>query len=163
MQPDIAVHQDQLHFDQSYRFRFQPGDDTKQIERQYRPAILDLLRAAGIPRLQIGVCGANAPVDLVVNGHLVEVKIARNRRKARGNGHRPFYFQALLRDHNNHHYLNGNYVLLICVLETELCPFVIPVTAVGQRRTIEITSHPFTYAGQWAPYRGAFHLLREPS
>lgn len=156
--PATAVHRDQLRFDKLARFL--PAD-TQAVEQRYKPHVLALLRAAGFPDLQVGVCRARDPVDLVVNGHPVELKIARPRRKAGYNGQRrSLYFQALLRDPHNGHHLNGDFVLLVCVLEAEICPFVIPIAALGERRTVEITSDPFTYAGQWARYRGRFDLLR---
>jgi len=163
IEPADALHQSFLRFDKAYRFL---AGDTKAVERQYKPYALALLQAAGFDLLQIGVCGATAPVDLVVNGYQVELKVSRcNSKAASWNGHRrEHYYKALLRDHANHHFLNGHFVLLLCVLPTsELCPFVIPTWAVGDRRTIEITSDPFTYNGRWAHYRGAFHLLKESS
>jgi len=154
MHPIDAMHQEFLTLDRQWRFM---PRHTKEVETQYRPIAIKLLRLAGIPDLAIGVCGANAPTDLIVNGHPVELKISRPRKKRR----RKLYFQFLLRDHDNRHHLNGNFVYCLCVLDATYCPFIIPVGKVGNRRTIEITSDPFTYTGRWAIYRGAFDLLKD--
>ncbi len=138
------------------KYRYLVGShNSKAVERGYRPVAIRLLREAGIPDLRIHVCGNNDPVDLIVNGLAVELKIARDSRKRPGP-----YFRFLLRDHNNNHYLNGHYLYLLCVYDSTCCAFIIPTERVGKRRTIEITSDPFTYGGQWAMYRNAFDYLR---
>ncbi len=149
------LQQEFYRFDRAWRFM---AGDTKAVEKRYRPVAIKLLRLAGIPDLSIHVCGANDPTDLIVCGHPVELKISRPKKKAKHG----LYFQFLLRDHDNRHRLNGNFVYCLCVFDSTFCPFIIPIARIGSRRTIEITSDPFVYSGQWALYRGAFDLLIEP-
>jgi hypothetical protein len=40
-----------------------------------------------------------------------------------------------------------------------MVPFVIPVEELGKRATLEITSAPHLYAGQWSKWAGAWDVL----
>lgn len=139
---------------------------TKEVESHYSGRLIRALEALGIE--PIAVNGANAPVDLSVAGWAVEVKIARARERPRAGGKdRAEYYQALLWEprteaRGRRRVLNGEIVIVVCVdPEDRLWPFVIPRCAIGSRRTIEITSRPDRYAGQWARFLGAFDYLRE--
>jgi hypothetical protein len=106
----------------------------------------------------VAVAGANDPVDLFVAGHAVELKVARAGEHP--NGRTKTRFQGLLRDPGNRHRLNGDLVVLLCVdREDRLWPYVIPRLLLGQRRTVEATSRPSRYRGQWAPFLEAYDYL----
>jgi len=124
---------------------------SKQVEGHYRARFIRLMEVYDVG--PVAVCGANDPVDLLIAGQSVELKVCRVRRKRR----RGEYYQALLYDLSNRHHLNGDLVVMLCVnREDELYPYIIPRRAVGARRTLEITSSPEEYSGQWAKYLNAF-------
>jgi hypothetical protein len=133
-------------------FRYAWRSRTKEVEAHNRSRFIHLLESAGIT--QIAVNGANDPVDLAINGWPVELKIANNHARRR------HYYQFKLRRSQK---LGAAFVACVCVVAAagcaELCPFIIPVAVCGDRATIDITSEPWAYAGQWAEYRGAYHLL----
>lgn len=130
---------------------------SKEVERHYRARLVRLLEQHGIG--PIAVCPENDPVDLLINGYAVELKVARAHPQPSGG--KKNRFQALLRDANNGHHLNGDYIILLAVTaDDQLHPFIIPTGHVGDRKTIEITSEPTRYHGQWAPYLGAYDYLR---
>jgi len=125
---------------------------SKVVEKHYRARFVRVLEARGIG--PVAVCGANDPVDLLIAGHAVELKVCRSRRKRDRCGE---YYQALLHDVSNNHRLNGDLVVVLCVnREDELYPYIIPRRVLGARRTVEITSAPGRYGGQWAGYLDAF-------
>lgn len=128
--------------------------DSKAVEAHYMARLIRGLDALGIG--PVARMGNNDPVDLTVAGHAVEVKIARARAKDR---HLEVY-QGSLHDPNKRHTLNGSVVILVCVDKADrLWPYVIPRRALGDRRTIEITSHPKRYGGQWRQYLEAWQYL----
>lgn len=131
---------------------------SKEVEGHYRGRLVAGLEALGLGPVE--VCGANDPIDLVVGGHAVELKVTRATEKTKGGKTRREYYQALLHDPGNRHNLNGDLVIVLCVDRADrLWPFVIPRLLIGSRRTVEITSHPKDYRGQWARYLEAWALL----
>lgn len=125
---------------------------SKVVEAHYRARFIRVLEANGVG--PVAVCGANDPVDLHIGGHPVELKVCRPRRKKDRSGE---YYQALLHDVSNRHHLNGDLVVVLCVnREDELYPYIIPRRLLGARRTVEITSAPGAYSGQWAGYLDAY-------
>lgn len=138
---------------------------TKEVETHYSGRLIRGLEALGIG--PIAVNGANDPTDLSIAGLAVEVKIARARERPRPDGqNRAEYYQALLwepkTEKRSRRVLNGSVVILVCVdLDDRLWPFVIPRSAIGSRRTLEITSSPDRYGGQWARFLGAFDFLQK--
>ena len=128
---------------------------SKEIEAHYRARLVRALEASGVG--PIGVANSNDSVDLFIAGHAVELKVCRAREK---DGRKPEIYQALLHDPGNRHNLNGDLVLVLCIdYDDRLWPYVIPRKRVGSRRTVEITSHPTRYRGQWRPYLGAFDFF----
>jgi hypothetical protein len=154
---DVVLESDlaRLHHDHQVRARWFPFNPaaTKQVEAHYRARLVRLLTARGIAPL--AVRPANDPVDLDIAGYPVELKVARaHPHKSGGKLQR---YQALLRDPENRHYLNGTYLILLCVdPDDRLWPFVIPTRQLASQRTITISSHPSSYAGRWAPFLNAF-------
>lgn len=136
--------------------------NTHDIERHYRARLIWMLEAESIG--PIAVQGEQNGFDLLIAGYAVELKIARARARPRADGSpsaiRPEYYQALMQDLKNHHHLNGQVVIVVCVDRgDQLWPYVIPRQAVGSRRTIEISSHPTAYKGQWATWLKAWWVL----
>lgn len=130
---------------------------SKDVERHYCARLVGLLEDLDLG--PVAVTGGNDPVDLIIAGIPVELKVSRAHRHPCQPG--KIRYQALLRDPKNHHYLNGSILILLAVdPDDRLFPFVIPRAALGARRTIEITSHPLAYSGQWRPYFHAFHYLQ---
>jgi len=81
----------------------------------------------------------------------IEVKTSRNT----GRGWRFSLFKAGHTDCRH-----ADVVMLLAVLKNGKCvPFVIPVSAVGNRKTIEFRREPKDYTGQWAAYRQKPHEL----
>lgn len=158
----MADDQAKLHNEQAgLKWRGSANAHTKEIERSYRGRLVRALEGMGIG--PVAVTGENDPVDLYIDGKAIEIKIARARERPRGDGFkpRPEYYQALLWDHANGHFLDGDLVVMICVDRSDrLWPFVIPRAAIEKRRTIEITSAPENYQGRWAPYLGRLDLLQ---
>lgn len=162
---EMADQQARLHLEQeglkwAVRLAY---ENTKEIERHYRARLIRALERMGIG--PIAVAGENDPVDLYIGevGQGVELKVARARERPRADHSRPRaeYYQGLLWDRGNGHYLNGDLLILLCVdPEDHLWPFVVPRDKLGNRRTIEITSAPAKYRGQWAPFLGRLDLLK---
>jgi hypothetical protein len=83
----------------------------------------------------------NCPFDLWVAGVRVEVKASRWYEHKRGGR-----YQANIRQHE------ADYLVFDCINGTDHY-FVIPMAALGSRRSLEICSHdPADYGGQWAGY-----------
>jgi len=150
-----------IHVDQEpWRERYQPRHAT-EVERYYRGRFVKTAKAVGLGPVK--VCRPNSPFDLVISGHACELKVCRARAKSKGRrgGRVAEVYQGLIHDPAKRRHLNGDVVIVLCVdYMDRLWPFVVPRLLVGDRRTIEITSHPTNYAGQWAPYLAAFDYLR---
>ena len=157
--------QAKLHDGQESLRWAQGRDKAKEAERYYTGRLVRGLEALGIG--PVGVNGANDGTDISVAGWAVEVKIARARERPRRHGQdRAEYYQALLWEpktaKRGRRILHGSFVILACVdLEDRLWPFVIPRSAIGSRRTLEISSRPDRYTGQWARFLGAFDYLTD--
>jgi hypothetical protein len=129
---------------------------SKEVERHYCARLVRLLECHDLG--PIVVTGGNDPVDLIIAGIPVELKVSRAYPDPQS-GIKTRY-QALLRDPKNHHYLNGDVLIFLTVDPADrLHPFVIPRCVLGNRRKITITSHPETYTGQWTPYLRAYEYL----
>jgi hypothetical protein len=120
---------------------------TKRREARGRAWLVPELERRG---LAVAVNDANNVVDLAVAGRLVELKVSSNTARRRN------YWQFHVRRSQTR-----AAALFICLAltNTGYFPYIIPTPAVGGRSTIEITSHPDDYAGQWAQYKDAWHLL----
>lgn len=82
----------------------------------------------------------------------VEVKTAR---RAKDGKYRFTLFKKGCTD-----YRDADFVVLLPVLKSgRVVPFVIPVSKLGERSQICITSHPEDYAGMWKQYRQKGELL----
>lgn len=128
---------------------------SKEVERHYRARLVRGLDCMGIGPM--AVMGENDPFDLIIAGHPCELKVAR----ARAKDHKLQVYQASIHDPAHRHKLNGDIVIVLCVDHKDrLWPYVIPRAEVGGRRTVEITSHPRRYRGQWHPYLEAWGQLR---
>lgn len=129
---------------------------SKEVERHYRARLVRGLEMLGIG--PVAVMGENDPVDLLIAGWACELKVAR----ARAKDHKKEVYQALMHDRKNGHRLSGDVVILLCVdRKDRLWPYLIPRAAVGERRTVEVTSHPQRYRGQWQQYLEAWDVLME--
>jgi hypothetical protein len=129
---------------------------SKEVEAHYRARFVRELERRGLG--PVAVAQPNDPVDLFVAGHAVELKVAREGKHPYSETKRRF--QGLLRDPGNRHRLNGDLVVLLCVdRDDRLWPYVIPRLLLGNRRTVEVTSHPRDYRGQWAPFLEAYDYL----
>jgi hypothetical protein len=123
--------------------------NTKALEAHYRAQLIRLLHAAGIAH--IAVQGPNDHTDLIVAGWPVELKFSTSTAR------RPHYYQFKIRPTQRQAAR-----FFICVTippNSPIIPYIIPAEAITTA-TVEITSHPATYAGQWATYRAAYALLK---
>lgn len=130
---------------------------SKEVERHYCARLVGLMEDLDLG--PVVVTSGNHPVDLIVAGIPVELKVSRAHPDP-WSGVKTRY-QALLRDPNNNHYLSGDVLIFLTVDPADrIFPFVIPRCALGNRRKITITSHPLSYSGQWRPYFHAFDYLQ---
>lgn len=154
------LHEDQEA--QKWRVAYVPAMATT-VETYYRARVVRALEALGLGPVES--LNHTAPADLVINGIECELKVARARRKTngghRGSPRRAEYYMGLLHDPAKRRHLSGEVLIMLCVDYADLLwPFVVPRLIVGNRRTFEISSHPATYAGQWAPFLEALDYLK---
>jgi hypothetical protein len=148
----MDVHQEWRVFEQAYKYmpRY-----SKEVENHYLKHLVRLLRVQGWTVLE---CASNAHWDLTIGrgGHVlrIEVKIARPKAK------RSEYYQFKLKS-GGQRPPDGDIVICCCCPNgpTTMTCFVVPVETLGDRSTLEITTSPLDYAGQWAPYRDAWGIL----
>jgi hypothetical protein len=97
--------------------------------------------------------GYNAPWDLTVNGHRVEIKAAT---------YKSGRYQAAIRNHQ------ADLLIFACQAQIALHYFIIPAAAYAHTTNIAIwTPNPAHYTGQWSIFYNAWHfaalILDRPS
>jgi flagella basal body P-ring formation protein FlgA len=152
----MNVHDEWQAFEQAYRYA---PKHSKEVESHYLKHLVRLLRAQGWTVLEMA---SNAHWDLTIGrgGYTirVEVKIARPREKAR----RSEYYQFKLKSGGSRP-VDGDVLIACCCPNgpSSMTCYVIPTEQLGARATLEITSAPDHYAGQWAAWRAAWDVLEE--
>lgn len=69
-------------------------------------------------------------------------------------------FHATLKKEGHTDCIGAQFVILLCVVDTQLViPFIIPTIALGNRRAIAITRNPMSYNGQWSKYRDKWEII----
>ena len=152
----MNVHQEWAKFEQSYRYA---PKYSKEVEQHYLKYLVHLLRLQGYTILP---CGHNGHWDLTLASDgqslRVEVKIARPKAKSG----RSEYYQFKIKS-GGHRPPDGDVVICCCCPNgpPSMTVYIIPTEALEDRSTLEITSNPADYIGQWSIYHNAWDILHE--
>jgi len=144
---DLAdLRRDQRRREMAARYkRISPTEANKRFERKAIKRLIARLKNLG---LDVSQTTHNARFDLWVGNCRVEFKAARWHKRRSGGR-----YQANMRGNN------ADLVVFTAVNGTDH-DFIIPYTAIGGRKTLEVTSYDVTaYGGQWSPYLGNYDSL----
>lgn len=152
----MDIHAEWRRFEAAYRY--QPKY-SKEVEQHYLKYLVRLLRAQGYTVLP---CGHNGHWDMTLasNGQTlrVEVKIARPKAKPG----RSEYYQFKLKS-GGVRPVDGDILIACCCPNgpPSMVVYIVPTEDLGDRSTLEITSNPADYIGQWSVYHNAWSILHE--
>lgn len=130
------IHQEWVKFEQSYRYA---PKYSKEVEQHYLKYLVRLLRLQGYVVLP---CGHN--------GHW-EAKHGRSE-----------YYQFKLKSSGTRP-VDGDVLICCCCPNgpPSMVVYIVPTEDLGDRSTLEITSNPADYIGQWSVYHNAWDILHE--
>ena len=95
------------------------------------------------------------------DGEIVQIEVKTARQASDKCWHFTLYKHWQGRLCTDHH--NADVVVLLCVMKSgDAIPFVVPVSDLGNRRSVTVTSYPRTYAGWLAAYRQTLRKLHLP-